>query len=170
MFHNVMEAGSRYSNLDPPTPTKIRARFFQAYISWSTTFFEGAVVIRTLRFVGKNDIIDTPQSEDTRTGRTFFEFQAKSSKKSGMVYICRRKSSRSPAGELELEVKLEPLGFRVLHCQEMSFADQMSSFLGASLIIDPQGAGLVNLVLMKNGTAVETMQEYRKNPCFGMLA
>ncbi|MBU5614500.1 glycosyltransferase family 61 protein [Geomonas azotofigens] len=62
------------------------------------------------------------------------------------IYISRRKSRRRLGGEAELERILREMGFTVLHCEELSFADQVRVFHDAEIVVGSHGAGLSNLV------------------------
>ncbi|QWV96394.1 glycosyltransferase family 61 protein [Geomonas nitrogeniifigens] len=62
------------------------------------------------------------------------------------IYISRQKSRRRLAGEPELEERLQKVGFTVLHCEELSFADQIRVFHEAEVVVGSHGAGLSNLV------------------------
>ncbi|UFS69299.1 glycosyltransferase family 61 protein [Geomonas sp. RF6] len=63
------------------------------------------------------------------------------------LYVSRRRSRRRRlAGEDLLEGKLRDLGFTVLHCEELSFAEQVHAFHRAKTVVATHGAGLSNLV------------------------
>ncbi|MFJ5161284.1 glycosyltransferase family 61 protein [Pantoea sp. NPDC088449] len=61
------------------------------------------------------------------------------------IYISRRKSSRGPSNELEIEKKLESQGFRVIYPEDISFAEQVEIFSNANIVISPHGAGLSHI-------------------------
>lgn len=63
------------------------------------------------------------------------------------IYISRRKSRRRRlAREDLLEGMLRDRGFRVLHCEELSFREQVRIFHEAETVVGTHGAGLSNLV------------------------
>ena len=64
------------------------------------------------------------------------------------IYVSRRKSSRGPSNELEVENELRALGFEILFPEELSFAQQVFVFSNASFLIGPHGAGLTNICLL----------------------
>jgi hypothetical protein len=63
------------------------------------------------------------------------------------IFISRRKSRRRRlGGEDLLEMRLREQGFTVLHCEELSFQEQISVFHEAETVVGTHGAGLSNLV------------------------
>jgi hypothetical protein len=65
----------------------------------------------------------------------------------GRIYISRRKSRRRRLAREELlEGMLLERGFRVLHCEELSFGEQVRIFHEADTVVGTHGAGLSNLV------------------------
>ncbi|WP_224963130.1 glycosyltransferase family 61 protein [Geomonas subterranea] len=62
------------------------------------------------------------------------------------IYVSRGKSRRRLRGEAELEERLREVGFSILHCEELSFADQARAFHTAEIVVGSHGAGLSNLV------------------------
>jgi hypothetical protein len=62
-------------------------------------------------------------------------------------YISRRRSRRRRMGREEtVEAALCERGFTVLHCEELSFAEQIRTFHRAETVVSTHGAGLSNLV------------------------
>jgi hypothetical protein len=63
------------------------------------------------------------------------------------IYVSRRRSRRRRlTGEELLEERLRERGFSVLHCEELSFAEQIRIFHQAETVVATHGAGLSNLV------------------------
>ena len=62
------------------------------------------------------------------------------------IYVSRQKSRRRLAGEHLLEERLRGKGFTILHCEDLSFADQIRVFHDAEVVVGTHGAGLSNLV------------------------
>ena len=63
------------------------------------------------------------------------------------IYVSRRKSRRRRlAGEDLLEERLQERGFDILHCDELSFPEQIRAFHDADTVVGTHGAGLSNLV------------------------
>jgi len=71
------------------------------------------------------------------------------------IYISRTTASyRRVVNEAEVINLLQILGFQVLDLEAMSFAEQISAFASAKVIVSPHGAGLSNLVFSSLGTKV----------------
>ena len=71
------------------------------------------------------------------------------------IFLSRRKSYwRRLDNEAELIAALVPLGFEVIYLEEMSFADQLSTFASAGFIVAPNGSALNNLVFTSPQTKV----------------
>jgi hypothetical protein len=69
--------------------------------------------------------------------------------------ISRSKTrSRRVVNEAELLARLEPLGFRPVHLEDLSLVQQISLFAHAEAIVASTGAGLVNLVHVRPGVPV----------------
>ena len=63
------------------------------------------------------------------------------------IYISRRRSRRRRLGGEELlEMGLREKGFTVLHCEELSFREQIRVFHEAETVVGTHGAGFSNLV------------------------
>jgi len=63
------------------------------------------------------------------------------------LFISRRKSRRRRLkGEDLLEERLRERDFTILHCENISFADQIRAFHQAEVVVATHGAGLSNLV------------------------
>ncbi|WP_136526280.1 glycosyltransferase family 61 protein [Geomonas ferrireducens] len=70
------------------------------------------------------------------------------------LYVSRRKSRRRLAGEELLEKRLKEIGFTILHCEELSFAEQIRVFHEAEMVVGTHGAGLANVVWSQPGCRV----------------
>jgi len=88
------------------------------------------------------------------------------------VYISRRRGrKRRLAGEELLEERLKERGVRVLHCEELSFADQIRIFHEAETVIGTHGAGLSNIVWAQ--APCKVIEIFPKNyilDCFAWLS
>jgi hypothetical protein len=74
-----------------------------------------------------------------------------------VIYIARRQSMvRAVQNEEDLVNLLSARfpTFRRIYLEEMSFADQVATFRGASVIIAPHGGGLTNMIYCRPGAAV----------------
>ena len=63
-----------------------------------------------------------------------------------LIYISRKKSSRSLADESKLENYLIAKGFDVLYAEDLDFYEKMRQFSECEILIAPFGAGLTNLI------------------------
>jgi capsular polysaccharide biosynthesis protein len=89
----------------------------------------------------------------------------------GTIYISRRKDRRALVNEAEVEELMTRLGARVVHAQDMSFADQHALFAGAETIVGPHGSGLANLVWAQRARRlVEIFPTDLFNDCYARLA
>ena len=88
------------------------------------------------------------------------------STKSEKIYISISKSRRSVLNEKAIEDYLLNRGFRIIHTQDLTFSDQMESFLGAKLVIGIHGAGLTHALWSEKCTLIELMPLNRVNRCF----
>ncbi|HCR3763789.1 TPA: glycosyltransferase family 61 protein [Citrobacter freundii] len=70
------------------------------------------------------------------------------------IYVSRRKSSRGPSNELDVETELQGLGFDILYAEELSFSEQVRIFSNASILVSPHGAGLTNILFMPKSSAL----------------
>jgi hypothetical protein len=65
----------------------------------------------------------------------------------GKIYISRQKAGRRRlGGEALLEGMMRERGFTILHCEELSFQEQIRIFHQAETVVACHGAGLSNLV------------------------
>jgi len=63
-----------------------------------------------------------------------------------LIYISRKKSSRSLEDESKLENYLVSRGFEVLHAEDLDFYEKLRQFSECEILIAPFGAGLTNLI------------------------
>jgi capsular polysaccharide biosynthesis protein len=88
-----------------------------------------------------------------------------------LIYISRRGSNRSPANELEVEGKLELLGFKSVNPETMPFSSQVELFRSASVIVGVHGAGMANQIwstALRGIVEIQTPSHF--NDCFARLA
>ena len=88
------------------------------------------------------------------------------------LYISREQARRRRvANEPELWAELEPRGFKKLHLEELTWAQQINAFRAARIVVAPHGAGLANLAFCAAGTkVVECFNRIYVNPCYWQLA
>jgi capsular polysaccharide biosynthesis protein len=71
------------------------------------------------------------------------------------IYVARRQGAeRAVVNESELLPALQERGFELVHCESLSFADQVKLFREAEIIVGPHGGGFANLVWCEPGTKV----------------
>jgi capsular polysaccharide biosynthesis protein len=78
------------------------------------------------------------------------------------LYVSRLTASRSGyrmmVEEAELIRRLVPLGFVVVEPERLSFAEQISVFHHADVIVGPGGAGMFNAVFARPGSTIVTIE------------
>lgn len=84
------------------------------------------------------------------------------------IYVSRAGARwRSVVNEAEVLARLEPLGFRRVSLEGMSFLDQVCLFREAEVVVGPHDAGLTNLVFAPPGTKlIEFQPKKLQNPFF----
>ena len=86
------------------------------------------------------------------------------------LYISRRRTTRRPANEPELERALEAAGFRAVTPELLPFAEQVQLFAGARHLVSPHGAGLAHVVWSEPGVVSEIFDTGLSRDQFGRLA
>lgn len=77
---------------------------------------------------------------------------------------------RGIANEQELLEALKPLGFRTVHCETLSIAEQATLFESADVVLGPHGAGLTNTVFCQPGTLVVELFNAHMAACFWTIS
>jgi hypothetical protein len=89
------------------------------------------------------------------------------------LYISRRLAGRRRiANETELTPVLEKFGFETVYAEELSFEQQVKLFSRARYLVSNHGAGLTNMLFMRDGGAVLELRhvsDYISN-CYFILA
>jgi O-antigen/teichoic acid export membrane protein len=88
------------------------------------------------------------------------------------IYISRRLvPRRAMANEAALEEALRERGFEIVYSEKLSFADQITLFSQARMIVALHGAGLSNIIWAPNGLQVlEIFPNGYFNDCYARLA
>ena len=88
------------------------------------------------------------------------------------LYISREKAKRRRvANESELWTELASHGFVKLHLEELTWAQQITAFRAAKVIVAPHGAGLANLAFCQRDTQViELFHRSYVSPLYWQLA
>jgi capsular polysaccharide biosynthesis protein len=86
----------------------------------------------------------------------FAEFYADSaSEKAERIYISRQKASkRRIVNEGDVVEIMSEFDFRIVHAEDMSFAEQVQAFSAARYLVSIHGAGLTNMMFMQPGGSV----------------
>lgn len=120
-----------------------------------------------LIFVGKGQDTGWPHPWDVKQLRP--EVLARTGHKK--IYISRRKASRSPAYELDLENWLALRGFEIWTLEDCSFEFQVELFSKATIVISHHGAGLANVIFSPSATKVIEIFDSRFiNQCYERLS
>jgi len=113
-----------------PGPVRVERLILPQYPARSE--FTHPKVLELLRGELKTKLVDAGRPVGDVSGESF--------------YISRRKGKkRRLAGEDLLEERLNARGVTILHCEELSFKEQVRIFRGARVVIGTHGAGLSNL-------------------------
>ncbi|MDY7022153.1 MAG: glycosyltransferase family 61 protein [Cyanobacteriota bacterium] len=70
------------------------------------------------------------------------------------LYISRSQSSRKIVNEEEILQVLKNYNFEVVHCESMSFAEQIGLFSEAEVVLGSHGAGIYNQIFCRFGTTI----------------
>jgi hypothetical protein len=83
---------------------------------------------------------------------------------SDRIYISRKKSAkRRVINEAEVEDLLQDYGFDCLNNEDYDFNEQVSLFSNVQHVISIHGAGLTNMLFMKEGSSVLELHKRRTN-------
>lgn len=89
------------------------------------------------------------------------------------IYISR---SKAPVRKVVNEDQILPLlarhGFEIVHCENMSFSEQVKLFSEASMMAGPHGAGFVNMMFMQPGAKILEVhpRDTKINNCYFSMA
>lgn len=70
------------------------------------------------------------------------------------IYISRSKSSRNIANENDILEILEGYNFKIIHCEQLSLAEQIRIFADAEVVLGPHGAGFYNQIFCPSGSSI----------------
>ena len=96
-----------------------------------------------------------------------------SNKHSERVYISRQSATkRRMVNEDEVVKVLQMFGFETVHAEELSFEQQVQTFSRARYIVSNHGAGLTNMLFMKQGGSVLELRHHLDhiNNCYFTLS
>ena len=121
-------------------------------------------------FVSKGPDTEWVHPEDILTLRNFFAPSMKETILGRKIYIPRINSSRSPAFEKELIMKLIKAGWVILETQGLSLDEQIEAISSAETVCGVHGAGLAGMVWMAPNTTVIELGSKNFVPCFSRLS
>ena len=73
------------------------------------------------------------------------------------IYLSRRRSSRGPENEVDVEQTLQAEGYKIIFAEDLDFADQVDTFAKARMLVSSHGAGLTNTGFMSRGSGLVEM-------------
>lgn len=82
------------------------------------------------------------------------------------VYISRSLTRRSPSFEIELMDRLQKLGFKIVHLENLGFEHQINLFSSAGVVVGVHGAGLTGSLWSHKPLVIELMEDNYFNRCF----
>ncbi len=87
------------------------------------------------------------------------------------VYISRKNSSRAFDNESEIEEMLKKQGYDVVYSERFTFAEQITLFQSALMVVAGHGAGLANLIWCQPGShVIELFSPRHFNDCYARLS
>lgn len=87
------------------------------------------------------------------------------------IYISRKNSSRAFDNESEIEEILKKQGFDVVYSERLTFAEQITLFQSALMVVAGHGAGLANLIWCHPGShVIELFSPKHFNDCYARLS
>jgi hypothetical protein len=120
-------------------------------------------------------IYEAPQAEGflnpaTRSGIAGLinrvAISARVSERPEQIYLSRslstlyRPTYRPMLNECEVEDSVRRLGFKVVHSETLTFADQIAVFSGARKIVGPSGSGMFNTAFAPAGARIADLETY----------
>ncbi len=102
--------------------------------------------------------------------RAYFGTSTQSARR---IYVSRSKAPvRQIANEAEILPILSRHGFEIVHCENLSFSEQVKLFSEASIITGPHGAGFVNMMFMAESATVFEIhpRDQKINTCYFSMA
>jgi capsular polysaccharide biosynthesis protein len=105
--------------------------------------------------VTRFDDPETAQWLSAKLRKVFCEISTQIERQPRRLYVSRAKAtSRRLVNEKEILALLRPLGFDVIHAEDLPLARQAEYFAQAEVIVAPHGAGLTNIYFSSPGTKV----------------
>ena len=143
--------------------------FVEKYYS-NIKFVPRFVHLEHYTFVSRGPDTEWVHPQDISTLRNFFASSMKRTIIDRKIYIPRVNSSRSPAFEKELVLKLIKAGWVILETQGLSLVEQIEAISSAETVCGVHGAGLAGMVWMAANTTVIELSPRNFVPCFSRLS
>jgi len=108
-----------------------------------------------------------------KVGELYRAYFGTSSPSVRRIYVSRNKAPvRQISNEAEILPILSRYGFEIVHCENLSFSEQVKLFSEASIITGPHGAGFVNMMFMHEGATVLEIhpRDQKINTCYFSMA
>ncbi len=124
------------------------------------------LLVRNLCMPEVKRIADSYYPEELHAIRNHFLQAAGSDSRDGheRIYISRKKSSqRKVINESEVEDLLTSYGFECINNEDFDFREQVALFSRARLVVSIHGAGLTNMMFMKEGSSILELHKRRTN-------
>lgn len=89
------------------------------------------------------------------------------------IYVSRSKAPvRNILNETEIKPVLSRFGFEIVHCENLSFSEQVRLFSDSAIIAGPHGAGFVNTMFMPEGSKILEIHpaDTKVNNCYFTMA
>lgn len=120
-------------------------------------------------FLTRGDSSGWPDKRDIEILRAYYKTLLQNQILGKKVYVSRRFSSRSPAFEIELEKKLESMGWLVVHSERLHLEEQVRIFSSAKVICGVGGSGLSSIIWAETGSKLIELSPEWYSPCFSRL-
>ena len=143
--------------------------FVEKYYS-NIKFVPRFVHLEHYTFVSRGPDTQWVHPQDILTLRNFFVSSMQPTILDRKIYISRVNSSRSPAFEKELVLKLIKAGWEILETQVLTLDEQIEAISSAEIVCGVHGAGLAGMIWMAPNTTVIELGTRNFVPCFSRLS
>lgn len=106
-------------------------------------------------------------------GDLYRRYYGISQPKGRRIYVSRSKAPvRNVLNETEIKPILSRFGFEIVHCENLSFSEQVKLFSDSAIVAGPHGAGFVNTMFMPEGSKVLEIHpaDTKINNCYFTMA
>lgn len=106
-------------------------------------------------------------------GDLYRRYYGTSQPKGRRIYVSRSKAPvRNVLNEEEIRPVLSRFSFEIIHCENLSFSEQVKLFSDSAIVAGPHGAGFVNTMFMPEGSKVLEIHpaDTKVNNCYFTMA